>query len=435
MRIVITKNGKLLVQELEEESPSNIKSKIKSFQSSSYSRLPLIYTNEELLKKYNNKRKNNQFIKTLMLQREVSSKKRSNSLVDKKALENFYNRDDSKINLNELNQAKKVNLSINKLNIAQNFLDKYDEYDENFKKKLNDFNNLFDINTKNEDEKTKLNNNNNEIKTDNNSKILNNTNNINSNPFSPMDSNNGMNIINSSLLSTNKFKRINLGDIISKNNLFNLRNKISKINKGSTDVRIPLDKQNLLSFNFRSKYENKQATEDDMDLILNYGINSDKSSIIKYFQQKKHISPHYFSNLLKYDESQLYKLNKICETIFEERQKELDKKKWKFFENKNDDKYKSGTNLKDIEKIIKKSDSVINDYSIASKNRQYWKLRAYKEGAEQIKKKYWIRYNVDRFLKNKQKTDFSNFPNTTKNAESKKLFGSQSSPNVLSNNN
>jgi hypothetical protein len=69
-----------------------------------------------------------------MLQREVSSKKRSNSLVDKKALENFYYRDDSKINLNELNQAKKVNLSINKLNIAQNFLDKYDEYDENFKK-------------------------------------------------------------------------------------------------------------------------------------------------------------------------------------------------------------------------------------------------------------------------------------------------------------
>ena len=255
MRIVITKNGKILVRELEEESPSNIKSKIKSFQSSSYSRLPLIYTNEELLKKYNNKRKNNVFINTLMLQREVSSKHRSNSLVDKKSLENFYNRDDSKINVNELNQAKKVNLSINKLNIAQNFLDKYDEYDENFKKKLIDFNNLFDMNSKNEDEKDKLNtniNNNNEIKTDNNSKIMNNTNNNN---FSPMDSNNGMNIINSSLISTNKFKRINLGDIISKNNLHNLRNKISKINKGSNDVRIPLDKQNLRSFNFRSKYE------------------------------------------------------------------------------------------------------------------------------------------------------------------------------------
>ena len=111
------------------------------------------------------------------------------------------------------------------------------------------------------------------------------------------------------------------------------------------------------------------------------------------------------------------------------------KKKWKFFESKNDDKYKSGTNLKDIENIIKKSDSVINDYSIASKNRKYWKLRNYKEGAKQIKKKYWIRYNVDRFLKNKQKIAFNNFPNTTKNPDSKKLFGSQSSPNVLSNNN
>ena len=138
-----------------------------------------------------------------------------------------------------------------------------------------------------------------------------------------MDSNSG-NIINnnnnnSSTFSLSKIKKINIGDIISKNNLYTLRNKISKYNIGPNDSRIPLDKYNLRSFNFRSKYENRQASEDDMDLILNYGINSDKESIIKYFQQNKNISPHYFEN---YDDEFLttsvselngvfYKLKKI----------------------------------------------------------------------------------------------------------------------------
>ena len=283
MRIVITKNGKILVHELEDESPSNIKSRMKSFQSSSYSRLPIIHTNEELLKKYSTKGKTNEFIMTLMRHKETSTKKRSNSLMDKKVMDNLYNRDDSKINENELNQAKKVNLSLSKLNISQVFMDKYDSYDENFKKKLIEFSNHFK-----KSQKSKEKDNNIEAKADN-SNVLNNSNNNNNNSknnnINPMDSNTGINILNnSSTLSLSKIKRINIGDIISKKNLYILRNQMSKYNKGSNDVRIPLDKENPRSFNFRSKYENKQATDDDMELILNYGINSDKSSIIRYFQ-------------------------------------------------------------------------------------------------------------------------------------------------------
>ena len=89
-------------------------------------------------------------------------------------------------------------------------------------------------------------------------------------------------------------------------------------------------------------------------MILNYGINTDKSNIIKYFQQNRNISPHYFENLLKYDESQLYKLNRICEDILYEKEKENNKKRKYLFEKKNDDKYKHGTNLKDLENIFKK---------------------------------------------------------------------------------
>ena len=84
MRIVITKNGKLVVQELEEESPSNLKSKFKSFQSSSYSKLPFIHSNDDLLKKYSNKI-NNDFITTLLRQKNVVAKRRSNSLMNRNA--------------------------------------------------------------------------------------------------------------------------------------------------------------------------------------------------------------------------------------------------------------------------------------------------------------------------------------------------------------
>lgn len=432
MRIVITKNGKIIVHELEDESPSHIKSKIKSFQSSSYSRLPIIRTNEELLKKYSTKGKNNEFIMTLMRHKETSNKKRSNSLMDKKVMDNLYNRDDSKINENELNQAKKVNLSLSKLNISQVFMDKYDSYDENFKKKLLEFSNHFK-----KSQKSKEKDNNKEVKEDNSSNVLNNSNNNNNNfqnnnNINPMDSNSGINVINnSSTLSLNKIKRINIGDIISRKNLYILRNQMSKYNKGSNDVRIPLDKENLKSFNFRSKYENKQATEDDMELILNYGINSDKSSIIRYFQQKKKISPQYFENLLKYDESKLYKLNKVCEAIFENKKKE--KKKMKFFGELKDDKFKSAINMKDIDNIIKTSDSILNIHTTSSKNRKFWRLNAYKEDIERIRNKYWIRYDVDRFLKNKQKKDLNGFSLSTKNVENKKLFSSQSSPNILIN--
>ena len=425
MRIVINKNGKLFVQELEEETPTNLRSKIKSFQSSSYSKLPIIYSNEELLKKYSNKRKNNIFINSLLLQRELSSKRSSNSLIDKKALEQFFTRDDSKINRNELKKAKKINLTHNKLNISHVLLDKYDVFDENYKNKLKEFSNFLDKNSKKDEEKEQLNNNA-EIKSGNASKTLNNTNNNFNN--SPRDSNNNN---NSSMFSLNRIKKINIGDILTKKNVFGLKYRLSKFNKGSNDVRVPLNKENPRSYNFRSKYEFKQATQDDMDLILNYGIHTDKSSIIKYFQQNKKISPHYISNLLKYDETQLFKLNKICDVILEKKEIEKNKKRKRYFDM--DDKYKNG-NLREIEKIMKRSDSVINDYIIADKQRKYWKIRVNKEEAERIKDKYWERYNVNRFLKNKQKLELNKLKTlslTTKNFDSKKLFSSQSSPNIL----
>ena len=438
MRIVITKDGKLLIQELEEESPSHIRSQIKSFHSSSYSKLPLIYTNEDLIKMYSTKNKNNEFIKTLIRYKEISKKKRSNSLVNRIDLDNFFNKNDSNMNKMEFNQPKKVQLSQYKINISQAFLNRYDDFDESYRKKLDELNDILIKKPKKTEEKEKdnfNNSNNQEIKSD----INNNSNNSNINSSNnhnyPDSNNNWIYNNNSSTYSFNNIKRINLGDIISKNNLTNLRNKMTKYNKGSKDVRVPLDKQNLLSYNFRSKYEKKQDTEDDMDLILNYGIHPDKSGIIKYFQQKKRISPQYFENLLKYDENHLYKLNKICQSIYEKNEKEKNKKNSKFFEiNENNkmNKLEHSGNLKDVGNLILKSDSIINDYSANQKSKEYLRIKSFKEEVASYQKKYWDRFHVDRFLKNKQKNALlaRKFPFTTK-IRNPILFPNKSSPNLL----
>ena len=436
MRIVITKNGKILVQELEDEIPDNYeKTKLKYNHSSSYTKLPIISTNEELFKKYSSK--NNEFYNKVLRYRDTFHSKRSSSIVDKNAIESFYNRDETKINMYELNQARKVKLNQTKINMSQAFLDKYDD-DSNltFKKKLNDLTNNLKSNNNSKSlseeklkkEKKKIN--------DNKNISSNLPQNININSNMNLDSNYGF---NSSVFSNNN-KKISLGQIISRNNLTNLKKQISKYNKGPDDNRIPLNEQNLRSYNFRSRYENKQATEDDMDLILNYSINTDKQSIIKYFQQDKNISPYYFENLLKYDEQQMYRLNKICQMIFHRKENENINNGLKYYNLKDKDKeskQRGNENIKALQGIIKKSNSILDDYTIVQKNHNFWRKNGYKEDIMKFKQKYWDKYNVNRFLKNKQKMEISGMTQNIKNPVqlNKKLISSQSTPDLLYKNN
>ena len=430
MRIVITKNGKIIVRELDDESPEIEKQKSKFSHSSSLTKLPIISstTNDELLRKYSSK--NNEFLNRVLKYRETFQSKRSSSIIDKSSLESFYNRDESKINLNELNQAKRIKLSHPKLNMTQAFLDKYDDYDVNYKKKLNELSN--NLNSKNNSPKKS------EEKSENNED---NNNNINQNINNNLNFNSNYGF-NSSEVSK-KINRINLGQIISKNNLINLRKQISKYNKGPDDKRIPLNEENLRSYNFRSRYENKQATEDDINLLLNYTINPDKQSIIKYFQQEKNISPQYFENLLKYDEPHLYKLNKICQMIFhrkEDQDKFSDLKLYKLNRDKDKfNKHREGQNLKDLLNMMKKTNSILEGYSTVQKNHNFWRRHAYKDDVLKIKEKFWDKYNIDRFLKNNQRMSLKSLSQTTKSNDmipfNKKLFSSQSTPDIFYKNN
>lgn len=441
MRIVITKNGKTIVKELDEETADNKfdKSKSKYNQSSSYTKLPIIYSNnEELFKKYTSK--NNKFLKDILKYRETFQNKRSSSVVDRNVIDSFYNRDESKVNLNELNKAKRLKISHPKINMTQAFLDKYDDFDSSFKNKVNDLHNSLNNNSTVIDQSgDKYKNNEDNKNMDSNMQqsfgnIYQNKNQSMNGTINNYYSNYGL---NSSSLISNKNKKISIGNIISKNNLINLRKQISQYNKGYDDTRFPLNEENMRSYNFRSRYENKQMTEDDIDLILNYSINPDKFNIIKYFQQEKNISPQYYENLVKYDEQQMYKLNKICQLIFHRKENDSKNFNLKYYELNKDkkiDRQKGNQSIKDLQTIIKRSNSILYDYNVLKKNHGFWRKHQFQEDVMKIKEKYWDKYNVDRFLKNREKMKIKGLLNTSKNSEAilnKKLFSSQSTPDIF----
>ena len=383
MRIIITKNGKYILQEIENEKTINSAFNInqnnpsltfKKFRNYSFMKLPRLTKNYSTLKSFYEANKNMRWGKG-------SCTKGANG---RKTMQNFFIRDESQVSKRELDLAKKINLAKNKINISQQFLDKYDDLDNTYKDKINKLTNTLKSKVdKKKEEKNE------------NDKIEFNTINIDGKNVSPVSNN-----------DTNpKKNKILLGDIISFKNIVSMRKMLSKDNKGPDDTRIPLDDQNKDSYNFRTKYENKKVTYDNLNILLNYPMNPDRTNLIKYYKQNKPISPFYFENLLKYNEAQIYKLNKICQIIFHKEEDE--KKEAKIIQDKKFNKEKlmrekGNNNMQYVNELINKSSGIINDYILKQKASDLKKRKIYAEEVKKIKKKYWDKYGVNKFYKKGQ---------------------------------
>ena len=367
MRIIITKNGKYILQEIENDKTINTNYNPRN-------------NNNLVFKKFRNS--------TLKSFYETSKNKRWNRLdhtkstMSRKRMDNFFIRDESKINKDELNLAKKIKLVKNKINISQQFLDKYDDLDSTYKDKINKLNNTLKTKEdKGKEEKLK-------------NEIL-----INNNLFNNMNNN-----LNNNDTTKSK-KNILLGDIISIKNLIGLRTMISKDNTGPEDIRLPLDDKNKDSFNFRTKYEDKKVTYDNLAILLNLPMNPDRTNLIQYFKQNKNIAPFYFENLLKYNEGQIYKLNKICQIIFHKKEDEI--KEAKIIEDKkfNREKLirqKSNNGMQYVNSIINKSNNIISGYTLRQESNNLKRKKIFIEETKKIKKKYWDKYGVNKFYKEGQ---------------------------------
>lgn len=364
MRIIITKNGKVIIQEIENETSPVLKKKI------SRNHLPNLY----------NKKTVNSISEYLTLNKKKlcwgQNPRIRKSVSQNSSMNNFFARDVSKVNNSELNQAKKIKLAKKKLNISQNFLEKYYDSDNAYKMKLNNLAKELKRkqNKKNDSEELeqdfigftkKANNSNNQIK-----------------------------------------KKILLSEIISKVSLKSLKNQISKENIGYDDARLPLDDINKDSFNFRSKFEDKKLTLENLKILLNIPINPDRRDLINYFKQQKQINPQYFENFLKYDEQQIYKLNKICQLVFN--QKEDEKKVNENLKEKLNNKEKlmkdAGINsMMHLNQLINETNGIIGNYQKYKENCKHKKKKIFRDQVKKIKNDYWDKYDLDKLLKESQK--------------------------------
>ena len=137
MRIIITKNGKYVLKEIENDQSINTNYNpnhnaallFKKFRNFSGMKLPRLSKNYSSLKSFYETSKNKRWNRMIHTKSSLSQKK----------IENFFTRDESKINKNELNLAKKIKLVKSKINISQQFLDKYDDLDSTYKDKINKF--------------------------------------------------------------------------------------------------------------------------------------------------------------------------------------------------------------------------------------------------------------------------------------------------------
>ncbi len=356
MRIILTKNGKIVINQFEKENNNSLKI-MRLFKGTTLSPKFRMPSNKNLFKYKLSKSNNSGRIKYISSQKII--------------MNDYFNRDESKINERELELAKKIDISKPKVKISQKYLDKYQDSDNIYKEKLINLTNL--LKPKKEKE---INNSNQK-------------NNMSIDPYQYKESKLKENI-NSDLRDLNK--NIRIGDIISKSNKIKLKSYLVKEYKGHNDIRMPLDNNNKDSFNFRTKYENKDAINKNLNNILKSSIKSDKTSLIKYLKNAKSFSP-YLRKLINCDNSQIFKLNQICGRL-------LNKTKSKSF---SETKPIKNAKYKTIEKsnsfnilvpLLDKTNKILNSYSEYQELQTQRKKNINKKILKNIKKKYWNKLHL-----------------------------------------
>ena len=342
MRIIITKNGKIFFREFEIDD-------IGGQQMEKNEKSNFIQSYNEM-----NDQKAEKRFRSLNAVK-FNQKLRSIPFLKKK----LFNKNNSVLNIKNI---RAIRVSQNKLNLTQPFLKKYDNTESSLKE------NIDSIAESKEETKGQ------------------------------MQSKNGNFLIpikNSSNKSIQSFysSKVALGDIISKNSLIALKSKLLKDIRGHNDIRIPLDNKNKSSFNFRTKYENKETYLDNLSLILNYPLNASRSNIIDYYRVNKNISPFYLEKLVKSNEDKIAKLNNVCKKILTRREREKNdemiKKRIKI---KKEKLFKDNikNSIESIERIMNKTSEIFREYKLDKKqNKDIFFIKL-----ETIKKECWSKHRI-----------------------------------------
>ena len=350
MRILVTKQGNIIIQEIDDAMPLFTQNLNSTSKFRAYS------TNYPLRKsKYS----------------QLNTLSRTNNLFKQTPYKMRYrNLEDTDITKEEMQTAKQIKLNEHKITFPKQFAEKYES-------DMTNANNSNIINSSNNVLPSLTNNNLNthlekELQTPTKKKINNNINNTSSNSFLKQE------------------KYLTLKEIIPNNSLYQMKKKILK-------DRLIRDRATFITENdFRSKYQPESDLQKFNNLLQGSKVNSNKSNLIRYLNEKK-IAPLTIKILANQDADKISKINKICQTIFSNQEKD------KLFNEivKNKAKQRINNTKKEFQHVITGLGSNMNEAK--EKLKKYEKKidekEKYREYFNDVVIHHWLKRDLERFNK------------------------------------
>ena len=349
MRILVTKQGNIIIQEIDDALPMNIQNLNSTSRFRGYS------TDYPL--------------RTSKFSKLNSTLRKYHIMGQTPKIKRFRNLEDTEITKEEIQSAKQIKLNEHKITFPKQFAEKYesDITNSNNNNIINSSNNIL----------PSLNNNSLNSKIDKEQKkkkktILNKINNTSSNSF------------------INHEKYLCLNEIIPNNSLYLMKKKILKDKK----IR---DRATFITENdFRSEYQPVSEIQNFNILLKTSLVNSNKSNLIRYLNEKK-IAPLTVKILANQDVDKISKINKICQTIFSNQEKD------KLFNEivKNKAKQKINNTKKEFQNVITGLGSNMDEAK--QKLKKYEKKidekEKYREYFNDIVIHHWLKRDLERFNK------------------------------------
>ena len=352
MRILVTKQGNIIIQEIDDSIPFMPKIN-NTFNSSKFRGFSTGYKSQNP-GQYKTQSKFNKFSKTNNLFYNYSSfsnKNQKNLGATKiKLSTKNMNLDDMEITKEEINTAKQIKLSEKKIPFPKQFVEKYENDNlTNF----NSSNNIFpSITSKNK------------------------------------ESYEGINGTSNSLVKREKY--LSLSEIIPDKSKTQMKLKILNDRK----IR---DKATVITQNdFRSEYDPETDIQKFNNILSESKVNSNKSSLIKYLNEKK-VNPLTIKIISNKNGNKINKVNKMCQIIFQNEDKEklfndLVRKKMANHMNNQKKEFQNNINImgNDIGKIKEK----LEKYEKRVDNKE-----RYREHFNDMIIHYWLKRDLERFNK------------------------------------
>ena len=290
MRILVTKQGNIIIQEIDDTMP------LYTQNLSSTSRFRGYSTD------YQQRKLNKSGINNFSKANNIFKQSPNRSVYGSKKLEyrkKYQNLEDTEITKENLQKAKQIKINEHKITFPKQFAEKYE----------NDILNANNSNIINSSSNNVLP----PLSPDNH--LM--TSNLEEKNKSPTKNNNQYNNINTTSNNSimKKEQYLTLKEIIPNSSLYQMKKKILKEKK----IR---DRATVITENdFRSAYKPETDLQRFNDILMTSRVNSNKSNLIKYLNERK-IAPLTIKILADQDSDKISKINKICQTIFRNQDKE-----------------------------------------------------------------------------------------------------------------